>query len=65
MGAETRYARSEDGTSIAYQVHGEGPLDLVFVTGFVSHVELSWEEPTIARVLRRPRWRSQWPTWAR
>ena len=53
MEAKTRYARSEDGTSIAYQVHGDGPLDLVFVPGFVSHVELIWEDPAIARFLRR------------
>ncbi|HEY1286231.1 MAG TPA: alpha/beta fold hydrolase [Solirubrobacterales bacterium] len=53
MERETRYARSEDGTSIAYQVHGEGPLDLVFVPGFVSHVELVWEQPAFARFLRR------------
>jgi class 3 adenylate cyclase len=53
MEAETRYARSHDGTSIAYQVHGEGPLDLVFVPGFVSHAEVVWEEPAIARFLRR------------
>ncbi len=49
----TRYAQSPDGASIAFQVHGEGPLDLVFVPGFVSHVELVWEEPAIARFLRR------------
>jgi len=49
----TRYALAEDGVSIAYQVHGQGPLDLVFVPGFVSHVELVWEEPALARFLRR------------
>jgi class 3 adenylate cyclase len=48
----TRYADS-DGVSIAYQVHGEGELDLVLVPGFVSHVELLWEEPRVARFLRR------------
>jgi pimeloyl-ACP methyl ester carboxylesterase len=48
----THYADS-NGVSIAYQVHGEGPLDLVFVPGFVSHVELLWEEPQIARFFRR------------
>ena len=52
MEAATRYANS-DGVSIAYQVHGEGPLDLVFVPGFVSHVELYWEEPMVARFFRR------------
>ena len=53
MDTPTHYAQSADGTNIAYQVHGEGQLDLVFVPGFVSHVELVWEEPTIARFLRR------------
>ncbi len=53
MEASTRYARSADGVNIAYQVHGEGELDLIFVPGFVSHVELIWEEPAIARFLRR------------
>ncbi len=51
MEPTTRYARSD--VSIAYQVHGEGPLDLVFVPGFVSHVEYVWEDPTVARFLRR------------
>ena len=48
----THYADS-DGVSIAYRVHGEGDLDLVFVPGFVSHVELLWESPATARFLRR------------
>jgi len=52
MEATTHYADS-GGVSIAYQVHGSGPLDLVFVPGFVSHVELLWEEPAIARFFRR------------
>ena len=52
MEAATRYADS-DGVSIAYQVIGEGSLDLVFVPGFVSHVELLWDEPAVARFLRR------------
>ena len=41
---ETRYARSGD-VSIAYQVAGEGPFDVVFVPGFVSHVELGLATP--------------------
>jgi pimeloyl-ACP methyl ester carboxylesterase len=53
MESPTHYARSADGASIAYQVHGDGPLDLVFVPGFVSHTEIFWEEPAIARFLRR------------
>ena len=48
----THYADS-DGVSIAYQVHGDGPVDIVFVPGFVSHVDLFWEEPHAARFLRR------------
>jgi pimeloyl-ACP methyl ester carboxylesterase len=52
METETRYADS-DGVSIAFQVHGEGPLDLVFVPGFVSHVELFWDDPLTAGFLRR------------
>ncbi len=52
MEVETRYADS-DGLSIAYQVHGNGPVDLVLVPGFVSQVELLWEEPGVARFLRR------------
>jgi pimeloyl-ACP methyl ester carboxylesterase len=48
----THYADS-DGVSIAYQVHGDGPIDIVFVPGFVSHVDLFWEEPQAARFLRR------------
>jgi pimeloyl-ACP methyl ester carboxylesterase len=49
---ETHYADS-DGVSIAYQVHGSGPLDLVFVPGFVSHVETYMEDPSVARFFRR------------
>jgi pimeloyl-ACP methyl ester carboxylesterase/class 3 adenylate cyclase len=52
MELETRYADS-GGVSIAYQVHGEGPLDLVLVPGFVSHVELLGDDPLSARFLRR------------
>src|SRR6185295_1967130 len=37
---------------VAYQVLGEGP-DLVFVSGWVSHVEVAWEVPPLARFLRR------------
>jgi class 3 adenylate cyclase len=44
----TRYARSGD-ASIAYQVLGDGPCDLVLITGPASHLELMWEEPRTAR----------------
>jgi pimeloyl-ACP methyl ester carboxylesterase/DNA-binding CsgD family transcriptional regulator len=49
---ETRYAKCGP-VSIAYQVVGEGPVDLVYVPGFVSHVEVAWEEPRLARFLGR------------
>ena len=47
---ETRYARS-GGVHIAYQVFGEGDLDLVLVPGFTTHVELLWEHEPTARFL--------------
>jgi len=49
---ETRYAKSGD-LSIAYQVVGEGPLDLIYVPGWISNVELMWDEPAHAHVLDR------------
>src|ERR1044071_5615007 len=47
-----RYARSGD-VNIAYQVLGDGPTDLVFVMGWVSHLEYYWREPSFSRFLRR------------
>lgn len=47
MLSPTRYARTSDGESIAFQVHGDGPLDVIFVPGFVSHVERAWAHPAI------------------
>ena len=49
---ETRYAKTPDGVHIAYQVLGDGPFDLVLITGYVSHVELAWDDPEIADFLR-------------
>ncbi len=49
---ETQYARGCDGC-VAYQVIGDGPPDLVFITNWVSNVEVMWEEPSLARFLRR------------
>jgi class 3 adenylate cyclase len=48
----TRYAHSAD-ASIAYQVVGDGPLDLVVVNGPASHLEIAWEEPSTARCFKR------------
>jgi class 3 adenylate cyclase len=49
---ETRYAKSGD-VSIAYQVVGDGPIDLVLVPGFVSHLDVDWNDPRHAHFLRR------------
>ena len=49
---QTRYAKSGD-VNIAYQVLGDGPSDLVYVPGWVSHVELAWELPDLARGFER------------
>jgi pimeloyl-ACP methyl ester carboxylesterase len=49
---ETRYAKSGD-VNIAYQVTGEGPFDLVFVPGFVSHIEIEGSLPSFAPMLER------------
>ncbi len=48
----TRYAKSGE-VNIAYQVIGDGPLDLVFVPGFISHLDLQWADPRIARFLEK------------
>ena len=53
MTPKTQYAKSPDGVSIAYQVVGDGPLDLVWVPGWVSHIEAIWDEPSAARFLER------------
>ncbi|MEX1208755.1 MAG: adenylate/guanylate cyclase domain-containing protein [Acidimicrobiia bacterium] len=46
----TNYAKSGD-VHIAYQVVGDGPRDLVHVPGFVSNIEVMWEDPALARFL--------------
>jgi pimeloyl-ACP methyl ester carboxylesterase len=50
--AKTRYARNGD-LHIAYQVVGDGPMDLVFIPGFVSHVEWFWENPAWEQIFAR------------
>jgi class 3 adenylate cyclase len=52
MAPETRYARSGD-LNIAYQVVGGGSLDLVYVPGWVSNLDMMWEEPAMAHFLGR------------
>src|ERR687898_3138420 len=48
----TQYAKSGD-ASIAYQVVGDGPIDVVLVLGFATHLELQWEAPPFARFFER------------
>jgi pimeloyl-ACP methyl ester carboxylesterase len=50
--AKTRYARSGD-VRIAYQVVGNGPLDLVWVPGFISNLDHNWSEPGLAHFISR------------
>ncbi|OLC40406.1 MAG: adenylate/guanylate cyclase domain-containing protein [Gemmatimonadetes bacterium 13_1_40CM_4_65_7] len=52
MAPQTRYARSGD-LSIAYQVVGDGPFDLVLVHGWVSNIDLQWDEPHLSKFLGR------------
>ena len=48
----TQYARSGD-VNLAYQVVGDGPVDLVYVAGWITNVEVMWEDPALAGFLRR------------
>ncbi len=48
---DVRYAASGD-VNIAYQVFGSGDFDIVFVMGWVSHLEWFWKDPSFARFLR-------------
>ncbi len=41
-----RYARSSDGVSVAYQVAGDGPIDILAIPGFVTHLDIWWNAPT-------------------
>jgi class 3 adenylate cyclase len=50
---KTRYATRSDGVNIAYQVLGDGPLNVVFCAGFVSHLDLQWANPGITHFFRR------------
>src|ERR671935_273318 len=47
-----RYTRTTDGLNIAYQVVGERPLDLLFVPQVISNVEIFWENPRWAALVR-------------
>jgi class 3 adenylate cyclase/pimeloyl-ACP methyl ester carboxylesterase len=50
---ETRYVTKDDGTQVAYQVVGEGPLDLIYSAGGAIPIDLVWDAPPAARFLNR------------
>ena len=52
MKPETTYTRSGD-VSIAYQILGDGPIDLVMAPGWIFHLEVVWEEPSFERMMRK------------
>jgi hypothetical protein len=52
---KTRCTRSQDGTSIACQVAGDGPVDLMMTSGALGSVEFLWEIPAAAALLTRRR----------
>ena len=52
MAAQTRYALSGE-HHIAYQVFGDGPIDLVYVPAWISQIEHYWDHPRVARYFRR------------
>jgi class 3 adenylate cyclase len=49
----TRYAKTADGVHVAYQEFGQGPVDVLFVLGWVTHLERMWAEPRFARFFTR------------
>lgn len=53
MTPETRYARASDGTHVAFQVHGQGPVDILVERGWFTNLDHEWEEPILAGVYRR------------
>lgn len=50
---ETQYAQRRDGVNIAYQIVGDGPVDLIMSPGFVSHLDLFWSDPGYSRLVER------------
>jgi class 3 adenylate cyclase/esterase/lipase len=53
FGPPVSFTRNANGTTLAYQVLGDGPLDLVFLFGWPSHLALMWENPAFADFLHR------------
>jgi pimeloyl-ACP methyl ester carboxylesterase len=50
---ETRFAKTADGVNVAYQILGDGPVDIVFCRPVHSNLEHEWEEPVFTRIFRR------------
>jgi class 3 adenylate cyclase len=50
---ETRYARAGDGTHVAYQVNGAGPVDIIVLRAWHSNLEHEWSDPVLAGIYRR------------
>ena len=48
----TQYVE-RNGVSLAYQVVGEGPVDILIAPGFISHLDLQWTDPRYSRFLSR------------
>ena len=53
MTPETRYARTADGTHVAYQVHGEGPIDILVMRGWHTNLDNEWTDPVVAGIYQR------------
>lgn len=53
MTPETRFARTADGTHVAYQVTGSGPTDIVLIRAWYSDMEHEWQEPVLSRMFRQ------------
>ncbi len=52
MAPKTFYARAGD-VNIAYSISGAGPVDVVFASGNITHIEHYWEDPSLRRFLER------------
>lgn len=53
MTPETRYARTADGTHVAYQVNGDGPVDILVLRTWYSNLDHEWADPVLAGIYRR------------
>lgn len=53
MPPETRYARAADGTHVAFQIQGQGPVDILIERGWFTNLDHEWEEPILAGIYRR------------